>query len=227
MQIELKRLQLETGITFIFVTHDQEEALTMSDRIAVMSSRQDPAGRHPARHLHHPEPLRRQLHRRDELPDRQCRRRRACGWESRRADRGGGRGRANGDGQHPPEQLRLGPVRGWRPAGQGEDAGLFRHRHALPPGLADGTDVVARLQSPASGEAGLSEGQSVGMRFADGAAKCGGLMSPAEENAVRTSARNGWLLSTPALVMLAFAAAGPLLIVVWYSFLTANDTGGM
>jgi len=38
MQIELKRLQHETGITFIFVTHDQEEALTMSDRIAVMSA---------------------------------------------------------------------------------------------------------------------------------------------------------------------------------------------
>ncbi|WP_149759313.1 ABC transporter ATP-binding protein [Neomesorhizobium albiziae] len=38
MQIELKRLQNETGITFIFVTHDQEEALAMSDRIAVMSS---------------------------------------------------------------------------------------------------------------------------------------------------------------------------------------------
>jgi len=38
MQIELKRLQHETGITFVFVTHDQEEALTMSDRIAVMSS---------------------------------------------------------------------------------------------------------------------------------------------------------------------------------------------
>jgi spermidine/putrescine transport system ATP-binding protein len=37
MQIELKRLQHETGITFLFVTHDQEEALTMSDRIAVMS----------------------------------------------------------------------------------------------------------------------------------------------------------------------------------------------
>jgi spermidine/putrescine transport system ATP-binding protein len=37
MQIELKRLQHETGITFIFVTHDQEEALTMSDRLAVMS----------------------------------------------------------------------------------------------------------------------------------------------------------------------------------------------
>ena len=38
MQGELKRLQQETGITFIFVTHDQEEALTMSDRIGVMSA---------------------------------------------------------------------------------------------------------------------------------------------------------------------------------------------
>ena len=38
MQIELKRLQHETGITFVFVTHDQGEALTMSDRIAVMSA---------------------------------------------------------------------------------------------------------------------------------------------------------------------------------------------
>lgn len=38
MQIELKRLQNETGITFVFVTHDQEEALTMSDRVAVMQN---------------------------------------------------------------------------------------------------------------------------------------------------------------------------------------------
>ncbi len=38
MRAELKALQKETGITFIFVTHDQEEALTMSDRIAVMSA---------------------------------------------------------------------------------------------------------------------------------------------------------------------------------------------
>jgi spermidine/putrescine transport system ATP-binding protein len=36
MQLELKKLQREVGITFIYVTHDQEEALTMSDRIAVM-----------------------------------------------------------------------------------------------------------------------------------------------------------------------------------------------
>ena len=36
MQLELKRIQSEVGITFIYVTHDQEEAMTMSDRIAVM-----------------------------------------------------------------------------------------------------------------------------------------------------------------------------------------------
>ncbi len=40
MRVELKRIQEDTGITFIFVTHDQEEALTMSDRIAVMSAGQ-------------------------------------------------------------------------------------------------------------------------------------------------------------------------------------------
>lgn len=38
MRLELKRLQQQTGITFVFVTHDQEEALTMSNRIAVMSA---------------------------------------------------------------------------------------------------------------------------------------------------------------------------------------------
>lgn len=38
MQFELKRIQREVGITFIYVTHDQEEALTMSDRIAVMNN---------------------------------------------------------------------------------------------------------------------------------------------------------------------------------------------
>jgi putative spermidine/putrescine transport system ATP-binding protein len=37
MQIELKRIQREVGITFVYVTHDQEEALTMSDRLAVFN----------------------------------------------------------------------------------------------------------------------------------------------------------------------------------------------
>src|SRR5438105_5436383 len=40
MQIELTQIQKEVGITFIYVTHDQEEALTMSDRVAVMSNGQ-------------------------------------------------------------------------------------------------------------------------------------------------------------------------------------------
>jgi putative spermidine/putrescine transport system ATP-binding protein len=40
MQLELKRIQREVGITFVFVTHDQEEALTMSDRLVVLSDGQ-------------------------------------------------------------------------------------------------------------------------------------------------------------------------------------------
>ena len=52
-------------------------------------------------------------------------------------------------------------------------------------------------------------------------------MSPAEENAVRTSARNGWLLSAPALVLLIVAAAGPLLIVLIYSFLSPGQHGNV
>ena len=38
MQVELKRLQRSVGITFVFVTHDQEEALVMSDRVGVMNA---------------------------------------------------------------------------------------------------------------------------------------------------------------------------------------------
>ena len=38
MQVELKAIQREVGITFVYVTHDQEEALSMSDRIAVMNA---------------------------------------------------------------------------------------------------------------------------------------------------------------------------------------------
>ena len=51
MQVELKRIQREVGITFVFVTHDQDEALTMSDRIAVMSEGTHPPGRHARGHL--------------------------------------------------------------------------------------------------------------------------------------------------------------------------------
>jgi putative spermidine/putrescine transport system ATP-binding protein len=55
MQLELKRIQREVGITFVCVTHDQEEALTMSDRIAVMTlGRIDQVGT-PAEVYEHPQ----------------------------------------------------------------------------------------------------------------------------------------------------------------------------
>ena len=73
MQLELKRLQHEVGITFVVVTHDQEEALVMADRMAVLEGRPAPPVRHAARDLRAPgRPLRRRLHRRDEFPRRQA-----------------------------------------------------------------------------------------------------------------------------------------------------------
>ena len=52
-------------------------------------------------------------------------------------------------------------------------------------------------------------------------------MSPAEEQQVRQSSRNGWLLSAPALVILTLAAMGPLLVVILYSFLTPGQYGNV
>ena len=51
MQIELKRLQQDTGIAFVVVTHDQEEALTLADRIALLDRGQDRAAGDAARAL--------------------------------------------------------------------------------------------------------------------------------------------------------------------------------
>jgi putative spermidine/putrescine transport system ATP-binding protein len=55
MQIELKRIQQEVGITFIYVTHDQEEALTMSDRLAVFNNGRIEQVGNPADVYEHPE----------------------------------------------------------------------------------------------------------------------------------------------------------------------------
>jgi putative spermidine/putrescine transport system ATP-binding protein len=55
MQIELKRIQQEVGITFIYVTHDQEEALTMSDRLAVFNEGRIEQVGTPAEVYEHPE----------------------------------------------------------------------------------------------------------------------------------------------------------------------------
>ena len=56
MQIELKRIQQEVGITFVYVTHDQEEALTMSDRIAVFNHGRIEQVGAPAEIYEHPRP---------------------------------------------------------------------------------------------------------------------------------------------------------------------------
>ena len=172
MQIELKRLQHETGITFVFVTHDQEEALTMSDRIGVMSqgtlqqvgSPKDiytrPVNRFVAAFIGET----------NFLP--------ATGTA-------GGLRLATGEfldlptpvaaGKKVtltvrPEQIRLGPPE------EGIKAvvtnlvyfGTDTHCHVA---LSDGSEMVIRLQSPATGEAGLTLGQKVGLRLAPGAAQ--------------------------------------------------------
>ncbi len=54
MQVELKNIQQQVGITFVFVTHDQEEALTMSDRIAVFSQGKIEQVGSPAEVYEHP-----------------------------------------------------------------------------------------------------------------------------------------------------------------------------
>ena len=51
MQLELKALQRKVGITFVYVTHDQGEALALSDRIAVMNDGKNPSGRNTIRNL--------------------------------------------------------------------------------------------------------------------------------------------------------------------------------
>ena len=65
LQVELKRIQREVGITFVYVTHDQEEALTMSDRIAVMNRGRIEQIGDPEEVYERPDHhLRRRLHRR-------------------------------------------------------------------------------------------------------------------------------------------------------------------
>ena len=68
MQLEIKRIQSEFGITAIYVTHDQEEALVMSDRIAVMNWRPDRTSGHTRANLYERprHPLRGRIHRRVE-----------------------------------------------------------------------------------------------------------------------------------------------------------------
>lgn len=173
MQIELKRLQHETGITFIFVTHDQEEALTMSDRIAVMSAGHilqigsprdiytQPANRFVASFIGDT----------NFLPG-------ATTPGGVRLDCGA---RVAVEGTFVPgkvtlairpEQVRVlaSGTGGAIPATITNWVyfGTDTHCHLV---LSDGSPVVARLQSPALGEAGLEIGKQVALQFAPGAAQ--------------------------------------------------------
>ena len=170
MQLELKRLQRETGITFVFVTHDQEEALTMSDRIGVMSNgKLQQVG--TAKDIY-TKPKNRFVA--SFIGETNFLSARADGAKARLAsgdvvDVDGG---ATGDVTLTvrPEQVRL------VPAGEaGAIAatitnlvyfGTDTHVHLA---LGDGTEVTARVQSPATGDAGLERGAKTAIRFAPGA----------------------------------------------------------
>ncbi len=175
MQIELKRLQMETGITFVFVTHDQEEALTMSDRIGVMSNgKLQQVG--SARDIY-TRPVNRFVAS-------------FIGETNFLAGTAGPTGvrLATGevivvDALRPvdhgrtvtvavrPEQLRLGLTEASALTARIATLVYFgtdTHCHLT---LKDGTEVVARLQSPASGDAGLIEGQVIGLGLIPGAAQ--------------------------------------------------------
>ena len=103
MQVELKQIQREVGITFVYVTHDQEEALSMSDRIAVMSGGKIAQCGPPEDIYEQPDRrVRRGLHRHLE-PDRGSGHGRRRGQDRNRADRSrpgarGMRGRRHGSG---------------------------------------------------------------------------------------------------------------------------------
>lgn len=171
MQRELKRLQTETGITFIFVTHDQEEALTMSDRIAVMRSGQILQVGAPREIYNHP--VDRFVA--DFIGETNFLSGRVEGDKIRLSS--GELVAANAEGHTGnvtlavrPEQVGICPVGapGSLTVAISDTVyfGTDTHCHLF---LADETELVARLQSPPSGNIGLSRGEKVGIKFNPGA----------------------------------------------------------
>ncbi len=172
MQIELKRLQHETGITFIFVTHDQEEALTMSDRIAVMSAGKvqqigtpkeiytHPVNRFVAAFIGETNFL-------DAVGE-------AGGARLSTGDLIAVEGVLHGPVTVAirPEQLRLvAPETAGALAATVRDLVYFGTDTHCHMALTDGTALTARLQSPASGDIGLAIGDRVGVVPMPGAAQ--------------------------------------------------------
>ena len=173
MQIELKRLQHETGITFVFVTHDQEEALTMSDRIGVMSAGKiqqlgtprdiytRPSNRFVASFIGET----------NFLPATTAPggARLGCGVtvEVQGAPKAG---RVTVAVR--PEQVRIvaADEAGAIPATLSDLVYFGTDTHCYLR-LSDGVEVVARVQSAVGGEAQFTPGQMLGLRFAPGAAQ--------------------------------------------------------
>ncbi len=171
MQIELKRLQTETGITFIFVTHDQEEALTMSDRIGVMSAGKlqqvgppkdiytRPVNRFVASFIGDTNFLQATV---------ESGGLRLTSGELIEAPAGLALGRKV-TAIVRPEQVRLvdsaelGAV-----TATVQNMVYFGTDTHCYMTLADGTEVMARLQTTATGDADLTQGQNLALRFAPG-----------------------------------------------------------
>ena len=180
MQGELKRLQRETGITFIFVTHDQEEALTMSDRIAVMraghilqvgSPREiytEPANRFVASFIGETNFLKGTMVDAAQvaLPGGEVL---AVAVGAQATDTRAGQ---SVDLAIRPEQIRILPANSPDTiAGIVSGSVYFgtdTHCHITLNG-AEGAQIVVRLQSPVSGGAGLDVGAAVGVAFNPGA----------------------------------------------------------
>ena len=134
MQLELKRIQREVGITFIFVTHDQGEALTMSDRIAVMSrGRVEQIGTPEEIYERPGEHLRRRLHRLGEPPAGRARGRRHRGADRRPRHR------------RPPRPA-VGRRRPRRRSDHGDAPPGARSRSVRPTGASDGRSLPATVK---------------------------------------------------------------------------------
>jgi spermidine/putrescine transport system ATP-binding protein len=169
MQVELKRLQQETGITFVFVTHDQEEALTMSDRIAVMSAGKLQQVATP-REIY-TAPVNRFVA--DFIGETNFLPATPAPGGARLGS--GAVVTAEGEGTVltiRPEQVQVVPANtaGAIP-GTVENLVYFgtdMHVHLT---LSDGAALVARMPLPPGGEAGLSTGGTVGVTFTPGAAR--------------------------------------------------------
>ena len=177
MQVELKRLQSETGITFIFVTHDQEEALTMSDRLAVMSEGHILQVGNPRDIYHHP----RERFVADFIGDTnflaaellareggRARLRLAAGAEVEAAAAEGVRAEGRVTAAVRPEHASLvAPGRGTLEA-EVEALVFFGTDTLYHLRLSDGTGFVARVQNSGLDTAPASEGDAVGVALAPG-----------------------------------------------------------